>query len=317
MPPVDKIPIEILRDQLETAVSLYGGIPDQSIAFHDDEIDIFVISAKGQKSEYEDPLINRPPNCGVDSACVRGDIATSKTIKLRTFEVPSSRMIFLYAHGGGWIRGNLNTHHVMCQNLAKATQCTVIAIDYSLSPEHPYPTAIDEIEEVYKWATKTKTLPISLAGDSAGANLMASLIVRLNQQNITLPHECIFFYPALDLTQRLDSLNEFAEGYLLTKHSIQYSINAYLANNEEFTILPDVSPLWFLENIDFPPTFIIAAEVDPLRDDSRIAKNILEKKGKLKGYLEVPGVLHGFAQLSAIFPEAAQSFNWISKFYKA
>lgn len=284
LPPVDQVPIEILRSQFETGAVLYGGVPDQSIPFHDDEV-----------------LLEN----------------LNKTIKLRTFEIPFSKMITLYAHGGGWIRGNINTHHVMCQNLAKATQSTVISIEYSLSPEHPYPTALNEVEAVYQWAIRTQSLPISLCGDSAGGNLMAGLIVRLNQHNQPLPQECIFIYPALDLTQSLESSKEFAEGYSLTRYSIRHYISAYLGNNTDLTTSPEVSPLWALENIDFPPTLIIAAGADPLRDESRMAKDILAKKGSLKGYLEVPGVLHGFSQLPVFFPEAAQAFNWLHQFYKA
>ncbi len=284
LPPVDQVPIETLRSQFEAGAMLYGGVADQAISSHDD--DIFLESL-------------------------------DKTIKLRTFEIPSSKMVILYAHGGGWIRGNINTHHVMCQNLAKATQSTVISIEYSLSPEHTYPTALNEVEAVYQWAQKTQTLPICLAGDSAGGNLMAGLIVRLNQQKQSLPQECILIYPALDLTQRLESSKEFAEGYSLTRHSIQYYISAYLGNNAALTTSPEVSPLWTLENINFPPTLIIAAGADPLRDESRMAKDILAKKASLKGYLEIPGVLHGFAQLPIFFPEAAQAFNWLHQFYKA
>lgn len=284
LPPVDQTPIEILRSQFETGAMVYGGVPDKSVPFHDDEITL--------------ENLNKP-------------------IKLRTFEISSPQMITLYAHGGGWIRGNINTHHVMCQNLAKATKSTVISIEYSLSPEHPYPMALNEVEAVYQWTQKSQTLPISIAGDSAGGNLMAGLIVRLNQQQQPLPQECILIYPALDLTQRLESSKEFAEGYSLTRHSIQYYINAYLGNNTALTPSPEVSPLWVIENIDFPPTLIIAAGADPLRDESRMAKDILSKKGRLKGYLEVPGVLHGFAQLPTVFPEAAQAFNWLHQFYKA
>ncbi len=284
LPSIEKIPIEMLRDQFETAMILYGGNRDESILSHDQELTLQSIS---------------------------------KPIKIRTFQVENPKAIILYAHGGGWIRGSLNTHHVMCQNLAKATHCQVISIDYSLSPENIYPTALNEIEAVYKWAISEQHLPISLAGDSAGANLMAGLIVRLNHQQFALPKDCIFFYPSFDLTQQLDSLKEFSEGYMLTQHSIQYLINKYLGNNVTLANLPEVSPLWVLKDIDFPPTLIIAASADPLRDDSRIAKDILEKKDKLKGYLEVPGVIHGFTQFPSLFPEAIRAFEWINEFYKA
>jgi len=283
LPPIEKIPVEILRSNYETMAILYGGTRDSSIPFHDQYLNL--------------PNIDKP-------------------IKIRSFLTDFPKAIILYAHGGGWTQGSLNTHHVMCQNLAKSTNNQVISIEYSLSPEYPYPAALNEIEEVYKWAIEKYHLPISVAGDSGGANLMAGLIARLNNLQTLLPNECVFFYPSFDLTEKLDSLKEFSEGYSLTKNSIEYYVNNYLNGNLALTTLPEVSPLWVMKDINFPPTLIIAAENDPLRDDSRIAKEILEKKGKLKGYLEVPGVIHAFAQFPGLFPEAIKAFEWINKFYK-
>jgi acetyl esterase len=282
LPPKDQIPIELLRDQFETGSVLYGGSRLETIE-------------------------------SLDNALTLQNI--DKPITIRSLEIGDSEEIMLYAHGGGWTCGSLNTHHVMCQSLVQATNCRVIAIDYSLSPEHVYPAALNEIEAVYKWALQ-QNMPISVAGDSAGANLMAGLIVRLNTQQIALPKGCIFFYPSFDLTGKLESLKEFAEGYMLTKHSIKYYIGNYLGKDSALESLPEVSPLWQMDKVDFPPTLIIAAEYDPLRDDARIAKDILEQKGSLKGYLEVPGVIHGFVQLPGLFPEAAKVFEWISKFYR-
>ena len=281
-PPIDQIPVEFMRDQFETVSMLYGGSRLQNVSYEDSILTL-------QK-------VNRP-------------------VKIRTFQVEAPKGVILYAHGGGWIQGSLDTHHVMCQNLAQATRSNVVAIDYSLCPEHVYPVALNEIEAVYKCAVSEQSLPISVAGDSAGANLMAGLIMRLNSQQLALPKDCIFFYPFFDLTCQLKSLQEFAEGYMLTKHTTVHCRNTYLSNDLTLAELPEVSPLWQMENLNFPSTLIIAAEYDPLRDDSRLAKKILEEKGELKGYLEVPGVIHGFAQFPGLFPESAKAFEWISKFY--
>lgn len=281
-PPIDQIPVELMRDQFETVSMLYGGNRLQNVSYEDSTLAL-------QK-------VDRP-------------------IRIRSFQIDAPKGMILYAHGGGWIQGSLDTHHVMCQKLVQATHCQVIAIEYSLSPEHAYPVALNEIEAVYKWAVSEKPLPISVAGDSAGANLMAGLVVRLNNQQYALPQSSIFFYPAFDLTCQLGSLQEFAEGYMLTKHITVHCRNTYLGGNLALAELPEVSPLWEMENINFPPSLIIAAEYDPLRDDSRLAKKILEEKGELKGYLEVPGVMHGFAQFPGLFPESAKVFEWIGKFY--
>jgi acetyl esterase len=282
LPPIENVPVEILRDQYETLVVLYGGSRIETIPFQDSILTLENID---------------------------------KPITIRSFQVEAPKGVILFAHGGGWTRGSLNTHHVLCQNLAQATSSKVIAIEYSLSPENIYPAALNEVEAVYKWTLIEEALPISVAGDSAGANLMAGLMVRLNHQEFALPKGCIFFYPSFDLTGKLDSLNEFAEGYMLSRHSVMHYVSNYLGGNLALANLPEVSPLWQMKDINFPPTLIVAAGADPLRDDSRTAKDILQQKGALKGYLEVPGVIHAFTQFPGLFPESASVFEWIRKFY--
>ena len=287
-PPIEQIPVKLLREGYENMVTLYGGDRLESVP-------------------SEDHLLN------FDSL--------SNPLKVRIFNVKSPQGIMLFAHGGGWTRGSLNTHHVMCQNLAKATNHQVIAIDYSLAPEHIFPQAVNEIAAVYHWTLLSQLegrladLPISVAGDSAGANLMAALIVKLHNQEFPAPKICIFFYPSFDLTGKLPSLNEFEEGYLLTKSAVTYYTNNYLGNNLELARSPEVSPLWQMHKVKFPPTVIIAAECDPIRDDARTAKFILELQKSLVGYLEVPGVVHGFAQFPKLFPEAEQSFEWLANLF--
>jgi acetyl esterase len=278
LPTIDKFSVDILREQYEAMSILYGG-PDLK--------EVFFVNAEVQK------------------------------IPVRHYTYPDAQHIILYAHGGGWTRGSLNTHHVMCQNLCKATRCNLVAVDYSLSPENIYPKALDEIEIVYNLLQEfnLKNLPVTIAGDSAGANLMAALVVRLNVKQKAIPERAIFFYPSLDLKGQSKSLNEFAEGYLLTKHSVEYYVNNYLGNNLNMSEIDEVSPLRQMHSINFPNTLIIAAQCDPIRDDSRQARDILKNRNLLMGYLEVPGVIHGFAQFPGLFPEALKAFEWIENNY--
>lgn len=272
LPPINQTPPQILREQYEAMVAIYGG---ESLSI-----------------EYQ-------------------DICFNEKIKIRHYKYRNPKSLILYAHGGGWTRGSLNTHHVMCQNLMLATNSELIAIDYSLSPENIYPKAINEIESVYLEKIKQTKIPITIAGDSAGANLMAGLVVRLNAKRIDLPEYGIFFYPSFDLTGKNKSLDEFESGYLLTKNAVNYYVNNYLGNNLDLVNNEEVSPILVMQNISFPKSLIIAAECDPIRDDARIAKEILKKRNLLQGYLEMPGVIHGFAQFPGLFPEAMQSFEWI------
>lgn len=278
LPPIDKFSVETLRDQYEAMTVLYGGIELKEI--------VYANSYVGE-------------------------------IPVRHYVYPDAQHIILYAHGGGWTRGSLNTHHVMCQNLCKAAQCNLVAVDYSLSPENIYPKALDEIEIVYNSMQQfnVQNLPVTIAGDSAGANLMAALVVRLNVTRKAISERAVFFYPSLDLTGQSKSLEEFSEGYLLTKQSVEYYVKNYLGNNLNISGMAEVSPLWQMHSVNFPQTLIISAECDPIRDDSRQARDILKSRNLLMGYLEVPGVIHGFAQFPGLFPQALKVFEWIENNY--
>jgi acetyl esterase len=284
LPEINQIAPSMLRDQYEAMSTIYGGAELNEIIYQDHQLHA--------NSE-------------------------NNTIKIRCYTNTNAKHLIFYAHGGGWTRGSLTTHHVMCQNLCKATECDLIAIDYSLSPENIYPKALNELEFVYDNLQKfnEKNLSITIAGDSAGANLMAGLVVRLNSKQKSIPSRAVFFYPSFDLTGQSESLKEFAEGYLLTERSINYYVGNYLGKDFNKASLAEVSPLWKIDSINFPNTLIIAAECDPIRDDARKARDILQKRNLLMGYLEVPGVIHGFAQFPGLFPEALQVFEWIKANY--
>lgn len=284
LPAIEQIPPSILRDQYEAMSAIYGGNELSEIIYQDQQV---------------------PAGFNVQS------------IKVRFYKNSNAKHLIFYAHGGGWTCGSLNTHHVMCQQLCKATECNLVAIDYSLAPEHIYPKALDEIEIVYNQLGEfnENNLPITVAGDSAGANLMAGLVVRLHAEKKPIPARAVFFYPSLDLTGQSESLKEFSEGYLLTERSVNYYVNNYLGCDLTKASLPEVSPFRQMETIDFPNTLIVAAECDPIRDDARKARDILQKRNLLMGYLEVPGVIHGFAQFPGLFPQAIEAFDWIKANY--
>lgn len=284
LPSIEEIPPSMLRDQYEVMSIIYGGNELSEITYQDQQV-----------------------QAG----------SNAQAIKVRFYANTNARHLIFYAHGGGWTRGSLNTHNVMCQNLCKATECNLIAVDYSLAPENIHPKALDELEIVYEKLKdfNKKNLPLTIAGDSAGANLMAGLVVRLNAQKKSIPERAVFFYPSLDLTGQSESLKEFSEGYLLTERSVNYYVNNYLGGDLTKASLAEISPLGQMDKISFPSTLIISAECDPIRDDARKARDILQKRNLLMGYLEVPGVIHGFAQFPGLFPQAIEAFDWIKANY--
>ncbi len=212
----------------------------------------------------------------------------------------------IFFHGGGWVLGDLETHDALCRRLASEAKCTVIAVDYSLSPEARYPTALNECYEatvhVIENASQFNVRPdrVAVAGDSAGGNLAAAVALRgrdLGFQKIDLQ---VLIYPALLPDYEQASYLEFKDGFGLTRQRMIWFWQQYLGRTE-----PDVYAAPYLaKNLDgLPETFLITAEYDVLRcDGERFAKRLIDS-GVRTTYRRYHGNLHGFVHFAGIFDD--------------
>ena len=107
---------------------------------------------------------------------------------MRVFEPLSpGGFTLIYLHGGGWVVGDVETHDPLCRRVANETGARVVSVDYRLAPEHPFPAALDDAEEVLRWLrVQDPGRPVGVAGDSAGASLAAGLAIRARDQRIPL-----------------------------------------------------------------------------------------------------------------------------------
>ena len=216
----------------------------------------------------------------------------------------TSAPVLVFFHGGGWVIGDLQTHDGLCAEVARATGLTVIAIDYREAPEHPFPAAADDCLAAVRWAAGSPAeigqtvTGIVVAGDSAGGNLAA---VAAQQLADKLPVPILLQwlnYPAVDMVDDYGSLDEFADGYVLTKAVMRWFEESYVpeaAGRGD----PRASPLRAANVAGQPPALIITCGLDQLRDQGRAYAAKLVNAGVPVRYRELAGMVHGAFNLRA------------------
>ena len=216
--------------------------------------------------------------------------------------------VLLYFHGGGWVIGDLDTHDVLCRQLALAAGCAVLAVDYRLGPEHRFPAAFEDCVAATRWArAHARELGIdpqriAVGGDSAGGNLAGAVSIAVRDAG-TPPAFQLLIYPATDQRQAAPSHAANGQGYLLTADSVRYYRGHYLPDPAHWTdwrasplLAPDLSRL--------PPALVLTAGYDPLRDEGRQYADALSAAGSRAQYVCFERQIHGFITMSRVIDEA-------------
>ena len=256
------------------------------------------------------------PNVPVSDFKVNGKDGRHE-IPVRLYEGKDKKKIILFTHGGGWTRGNLETHDTLCRNLCEATGASVLAVDYRLAPEHPHPAGLEDAVDAYNWliAQHGKEAKIFIAGDSGGGNIATSLLLKMIKEGARIPDGAILMYPALDLRIPEKTTNPYAVGYMLTRDSINAYVNNYTGNNPEKANDPLVSPVMASDEelSKFPPVILINAECDPLTEEGKAFADRLVPLGVAVKHKIIPSVIHVFAQYFDLFPEATEAKDFIKE----
>ena len=209
--------------------------------------------------------------------------------------------LLVYLHGGGYVIGDLDTHDAFCRRLAHGADVIVVAVDYRLAPEHPFPAPVEDAIAAFRdLASRADELGadgsrLLVAGDSAGATMSAAVAQATRGEEFT-PALAVLFYPSTKMGSRYPSMQLFREGFLLEGSSIDYFMEAYGAPAED----PRVSPLLADTLEGLPPHVVITAGFDPLRDEGRAYADALEAAGVRVQRLEHPGLTHGWVHMDAI-----------------
>jgi acetyl esterase len=230
-----------------------------------------------------------------------------ETVPVRIYR-PSAKKdlpVTLFFHGGWFIIGDLESHDSLARSLANASGSVVIAVDYRLAPEHPFPAAIDDAYHALVWVSKNgKSLGvnagrIAVAGDSAGGNIAAVVARKAKENGLTQVRYQVLIYPVTDSSFSTKSWEEFADGPVITKAISQQAFFMYVAGAGNLQN-PEIAPL-SAENLKgLPPAMVIIGEYDPLKDEGLAYAEKLIKAGVDVKLIHYRGMPHGFVQSAAL-----------------
>jgi acetyl esterase len=212
--------------------------------------------------------------------------------------LPASSPLLVYFHGGGWVIGSVDTHDSTCRYLARNAQVRVLSVGYRLAPEHPFPAAAQDALTAFHFAARNAeklgadSSAIAVGGDSAGANLAASVCVQATK-NGSRPVFQLLFYPTTDSTTRRRSRDLFADGFFLTDDDMTWFLDHYCPDIETRSD-PRISVLLAEDLRGLPPAYVATAGFDPLRDEGNAYADRLREAGVPVVKRQHDDLIHGF-----------------------
>lgn len=226
-----------------------------------------------------------------------------------------TKPVIVFVHGGGFVMGSLDSHDGMCRSLALHSGAVVVAADYALAPEHPFPRPLHDIVDTLQWVRRAAATlgvdpqAIALAGDSAGAQLAVAAALQEQSAQRPIGHVGLL-YPMIDPAQDSSSAKLYREGYMLTGDFVAYGWAAYAGNDPAASI----DPCFDLRRADwrgFPPTTIVLAECDPLHDDGQALAERMRAAGVDVTTRVFGGMIHAFAGLPHLTQEAEVALQYL------
>jgi len=229
-------------------------------------------------------------------------------IPLRLYDARENREgptpVITFYHGGGFVIGDLDTHHALCTEIAALADLPLVAVHYARAPEAPFPAAILDCEAATRWvAASPSELGLTASGivtigDSAGGNatVVVSQLLGTNPAAVPVLLQVPIF-PLVADAEGSESMAQFAEGFVLTAETMGFFDAAYGADRSDprgFPILADHSAA--------PPTIVVTASLDPIRDSGRAYAKALVDAGRDCVFLEMRGVTHSFVNLRQMVP---------------
>jgi acetyl esterase len=210
----------------------------------------------------------------------------------------------VFFHGGGWIYGSLETHDATCRFLAEEAQVRVVAVDYRLAPEAPFPAAVDDALAAWHWITDhapglgIDPDRIAVGGDSAGGNLAAVVAQQTVRAGHRSPAFQLLMYPATDFVGTGGSRERYREGFYLSQAFMDLAEENYLVGGEDRSD-PRLSPLHG-DVTGVAPAYVVTAGFDPLLDEGEAYVEKLRTAGVVVEHVREDGMIHGFLNMVAL-----------------
>jgi acetyl esterase len=236
-------------------------------------------------------------------------------IPLRLYDARGEREpspLLLFFHGGGFVLGDLDTHEPFCAEMARRLDMPVLAVDYRLAPEHPFPAGAEDCIAAARWAASSppglerSVTGLVACGDSAGGNLAIVVGLALRDQPAAAPLLAQWpIYPAADPAKgSYPSFTDFGEGYLLTRDGMDWFDDCYRADARDWRFSPLAK-----SQAGMPPTLVVTASLDPIRDQGRAYAAACIEAGVDTIFIEAKGNIHGFVNLRKAVPSSEQDIG--------
>ncbi|GJD49472.1 Carboxylesterase NlhH [Methylobacterium crusticola] len=221
----------------------------------------------------------------------------------------------LFLHGGGFVAGDLDSHDGLCRALAAEAGVRVLALDYRLAPEHPFPAALEDAAAALAWLAEAgaglgiEAARLAVGGDSAGAGIAASLCARARDRGGPAIAGQVLLCPVLDAAGEGGSRVAFAEGHGLDQATLARDVAAYAGSRDPRD--PAISPLRATAFAGLPPALIHTAACDLVRDDGAAYADRLAAAGVRVRHTCHPGMIHHFYGLGGLIPYAAAALRQV------
>jgi acetyl esterase len=221
-------------------------------------------------------------------------------------ELGGPHPLLVYYHGGGFTYGDLDTHDGVCRLLCRHGGAHVLAVDYRLAPEHPFPAAVEDARAAFAWACANAAAlgadprRVGVGDDSAGGNLAAVVAQLSARDGGAAPVLQLLIYPATDFTRRRRSRELFGEGFLLSNDEMDWFETNYLGTERTHAHDPRASPLLAGDLSGLAPAFVVTAAFDPLRDEGEEYAEALRAAGTAATVRRFPGLIHAFIAAAGV-----------------
>ncbi|NOD92366.1 alpha/beta hydrolase fold domain-containing protein [Ruegeria sp. HKCCD4884] len=273
-------------------------------SYPDDAVDL---SIQDQRRVYDTMCqdFRQPCPAGVET---QDQAADGVPVRIYTAGQPTRTIV--YFHGGGFVVGGLDSHDDVCAELCAQTGYRVVSVDYRLCPEHVHPAQFEDCWTAVNWAAREYGDPLILAGDSAGGNLSAAVAHHARGRLDGILGQ-VLIYPGLGGDRSQGSYLEHAHAPLLTLDDIKFYETVRCSGDQPQND-PTYAPLQDSDFSNLPPTVVVTADCDPLRDDGLNYCQRITAAGGQAHWINEPGLVHGYLRARTSVKRAAESFERIS-----
>lgn len=261
------------------------------------------------------PLAGAPEETGVEDRTIPGP-AGALPVRLYTPRqaLPDGRFpVLVYFHGGAFTMGDLDTHDAPLRALANRADVLIVAVQYRLAPEHPFPAAPEDCYAATQWVAGHAaeiggdSAHIAVGGDSAGGTLAAVVALMARDRGGPRLADQVLLYPNTDAAMGSRSWQELADATpaILGRDTMRQNFAAYLPGDADRNN-PYVSPLKAIELAGLPPAFVVTGGYDPLQDEGAAYAGLLKEAGVAVEHAHYTGMIHGFFQMAGALDAGRQ-----------